>query len=132
RGGARERELMWVVCREPQGWALTASETSGTVWVRTLADGTLVRKLDGHSAPISGIAMSPDGSALACGVIDGSLHMWDLDSGKRLWQVTHHEAKLGVLAFLPDGSLVATGGEDGRVCVIAAKNGTLVKLFKGH
>lgn len=121
-----EPEVSWVAFREPQGWVITAAETSESVWVRTLADGRLVWRLDGHAGSVSAIALSDD--LLACGANDGSVHLWDLDSGKRLWHRRHHEGRVIALAFSPQEDMLATGGEDGRVCLIAGDSGTLVDM----
>jgi WD40 repeat protein len=129
---AVEPEVSWVAFREPQGWVITAAETSKTVWVRTLADGTLLLKLDGNAEAVSGIALSGDGRMLACGVSDGSVHLWDLDSGEARWETRHHKRGVNALAFSPDDGLLATGGEDGRVNLIAVEDGAIVKQGRVH
>jgi WD40 repeat protein len=124
---ALEPEVSWVEFREPEGWAITAAETSDTVWVRRLDDGALVWELADHGGAVSGIALSADGSRLACGVDDGSVHVWDLDQGTRVWQAVRHDAPVGVVAFSADGSLVGSGGNDGCVCLSAAPDGRVVR-----
>jgi WD40 repeat protein len=127
-----EPEVSWVAFREPQGCVITASETSNTVRVRTLASGALVLTLDGHAEPVSGIALSHDGRLLACGVDDGSVHLWDLDSGQEQWQARRHKAPVRALAFFRGDGVLATGGEDGRVNLIATKNGSLIRRSEVH
>jgi len=127
-----EPEVSWVAFREPQGWVITAAETSSSVWVRTLAGGALVMKLDAHAHAVSGIALSHDGRLLACGVDDGSVYLWDLDSGQKQWQASHHEETVTALAFSPDDSVLATGAKDGRVNLLATGNGGLIRRSKVH
>jgi WD40 repeat protein len=132
---ALEPEVSWVAFRERDGHVITASETSDTVWVRGIDDGTVVWKLGGHSGTVSAIALSANGDALACAVVDGSLDLWDLPTGTRAWHVERHKASVEALAFSPDGSIVASAGEDGRVCLTAATDGRLLQtaaaLHKG-
>ena len=127
-----EPDVDWVTFREPQGWAITATETSDTVWVRTLLDGTMVMKLEGHGENVSAIALSHDGRWLACGVADGSVRLWDLESGKPQWQTKHHDAKVSVIAFFPDDRMLATGSDDGRVNLIATEDGEYIRHSKAH
>jgi len=127
-----EPEVSWVAFREPQGWVITAAETRSTVWVRTLASGALVMKLEAYGRPVSGLALSHEGRLLACGADDGSVYLWDLDSGQEQWQARHHEGSVTALAFSPDDSVLATGAEDGRVNLLATENGVLIRSSKIH
>jgi WD40 repeat protein len=127
-----EPEVDRVAFREPQGWVITAAETSDTVWVRTLADGRLVLKLEVHPEPVSAMALSHDGRWFASGIADGSVRLWDLDSGQWSWQTRHHKAKVTAVAFSPDGRMLATGAEDGRVNLVATEDGELIKHSKAH
>jgi len=121
-----EPEVSSVEFREPEGWAITAAETSDTVWVRKLGDGALVCRLGDHRGAVAAVALSPDGSRLACGVDDGSVHVWDLDSVTRVWHVARHEEQVGVVAFSADSRLVGSGGNDGRVYLSTVADGQLV------
>jgi hypothetical protein len=125
-----ESEVSWVVFREPQHWVITAAEKSRTVWVRTLAGGALVLKLDTHARPVSAITLSHGGDLLASGTSDGSVLIWDLDTGQQQWHTHHHLASVTALAFAPDDSVLATGAADGRVNLIATEDGKLVRHRK--
>lgn len=80
-----------------------------------LAGGKEVRKLEGHTRPVTSLAYSADGRLLAStGTVslppgtDGSVRIWDPESGKEL---ASFETK-GVqnLEFSPDGKLLAAAG----------------------
>jgi cytochrome c len=65
--------------------------------------------LEGHRAPIVGLAVSADGSTLASASWDSSVRLWPLHSGaKRVLQ--GHSQNVNGVAFAPDGkSLVSVG-----------------------
>jgi cytochrome c len=65
--------------------------------------------LEGHRAPIVGLAVSPDGSTLASASWDSSVRLWPLRSGtERVLQ--GHSQNVNGVAFTPDGkSLVSVG-----------------------
>jgi cytochrome c len=65
--------------------------------------------LEGHRAPIVGLAVSPDGSMLASASWDCTARLWPLRSGAKRVLEGHSQNVNGV-AFTPDGrSLVSVG-----------------------
>jgi cytochrome c len=65
--------------------------------------------LEGHRAPIVGLAVSPDGSMLASASWDSNVRLWPLRSGAKRVLEGHSQNVNGV-AFTPDGkSLVSVG-----------------------
>jgi cytochrome c len=66
------------------------------------------RVLEGHEAPIAGLAGSPDGSALASASWDHTVRVWPLAGGEPRVLRGHQDNVNGV-AFLPDGRVVSAG-----------------------
>jgi cytochrome c len=66
------------------------------------------RVLEGHEAPIAGLAVSPDGSALASASWDHTVRVWPLAGGEPRVLLGHQDNVNGV-AFLPDGRVVSAG-----------------------
>ena len=66
------------------------------------------RVLEGHAAPIAGLAVSPDGSALASASWDHTVRVWPLAGGEPRVLRGHQDNVNGV-AFLPDGRVVSAG-----------------------
>ena len=66
------------------------------------------RVLEGHAAPIAGLAASPDGSALASASWDHTVRVWPLAGGEPRVLRGHQDNVNGV-AFLPDGRVVSAG-----------------------
>jgi cytochrome c len=70
--------------------------------------------LQGHKAPVVGLAVSPDGSKLASASWDHTARLWGLDGGAPRVLEGHTQNVNGV-AFTPDGNAVVTAGYDATV-----------------
>ncbi|MBD2155090.1 serine/threonine-protein kinase [Leptolyngbya sp. FACHB-16] len=79
-----------------------------------------VFNLEGHTGPVTAIAISPDGLLLASGSTDRSIKLWHLESGTLMhtwsgrslrFQAGHTEA-IATLAFSADGCTLISGSED--------------------
>jgi len=78
--------------------------------------------LEGHEAPIAGLAVSPDGSALASASWDRTARVWPLAGGEPRVLRGHQDNVNGV-AFLPDGRVVSAG-YDATLRIWPAGNGS--------
>jgi cytochrome c len=67
--------------------------------------------LQGHSAPVVGLAVSPDGKLLASAAWDHTARLWPLAGGEPRVLEGHRQNVNGV-AFTPDGRGVITAGYD--------------------
>lgn len=96
----------------PDGGIATAGEDRQiAIWDK---DGSApVRVLEGHEAPIVGLALSPDGKSLASASWDGTARIWDLASGKAV-RLDGHRGQVNAVVFLADGTPV-TAGYDGTL-----------------
>lgn len=80
------------------------------------------RVLDGHTAPITQLAITADGQQLASVSFDRTARVWSLadTSARAAPQVFEGAAgPLNTVVFLPNGNGLATGGYDGVVRVIS-------------
>ena len=75
----------------------------------------LVRRLEGHDAPIGQIAWSPDASLLASASKDSTVRIWDARTGTCLKVIEAHRQGARAVAFSRDGARLATGGDDDRI-----------------
>lgn len=67
--------------------------------------------LEGHQAPIVGLAVSPDGATLASAAWDRTVRLWPLAGGAPIVLEGHTENVNGV-AFAPDGKALVSVGYD--------------------
>ena len=62
------------------------SDKSVKLW--RAADGTLIRKLTGHSGSVLSVGVSADGGQVASGSADGTVRLWRLSDGALLWKTS--------------------------------------------
>jgi cytochrome c len=74
-------------------------------------EGKPMRLLEGHRAPIAGLAVAPDGSMLASASWDHTARVWSLTSDEKRSFEGHHQNVNGV-AFSADGRALASAGYD--------------------
>lgn len=92
-----------------------------------LKKGVMLKKMEGHTGLVSGLAVSRDGQLIASGDIYGSLMAWHGETGKQLtyqndWYSGESKPswmyKSGHILSLdisPDGAVLATGSADKTV-----------------
>ncbi|HVX10133.1 MAG TPA: hypothetical protein VHC22_02920 [Pirellulales bacterium] len=128
---AIERDLMRVrVAQEQQPW--------------------LTLNAGGHTATVNALAFTPEGKQLYSGGLDKAVHVWDMSAAVRdlrrgrllerslRWPVQRGlRGGIYALAVAPDDGLLAVAGygasnETGEIWLIEPRQGTLVKLLRGH
>src|SRR5581483_11378224 len=87
----------------------------GEVRVWKVADGALLRTIQGHKDALYSIALSPDGKILATGSYDQKIKLWDTETGAELRTLSGHNGAIYDLAFRPDGRILASASADRTV-----------------
>lgn len=82
-----------------------------SISVRTLADGKEVKKLEGHTGSVNGVAFTPDGTQVVSGSADKTFRVWSLESGEVVRQL-ETAAPIHDVCLTPDGTHIITVHED--------------------
>ncbi len=90
-----------------------------------------IRKLPGHTGPITGVVISPDGQrAVSCSE-DRTLRVWDLKSGEETCRLTA-ESAVFCIAVSPDGRQALSGGGNGVIQLWDLRTGRELGRLVGH
>src|SRR5262249_9149163 len=92
----------------PDGKALVAGATDGTVRLWDVATGKEVRQLRGHEGAVFAVAFAPGGKAVGSGGQDGTVRLWDAARGKELCRRQAGGDRVYGIAFAPDGTALAS------------------------
>lgn len=111
------------------GQLLAVGRVDGEIELRRVRDGTLVRKLAGHSGEVATLTFSPDGRMLASGGEDAVVRMWRVTDGALLYSLTGHKYFVKSLSFSPDSQILASGGNDGIILLWNVSKGQLSKAL---
>jgi WD40 repeat protein len=115
----------------PDGTLLASGGEDSLVILWDMADGQLVRVLEGHTGAVLALAFSPDGRTLASGNADQTVILWDVATGEMIRSLVGHADAVTALTFSPDGTLLATGGMD-AVRLWDAVTGGELAVLEGH
>jgi WD40 repeat protein len=138
-GGAIESQ----VGVSPDGRRLLSGSWDKTLilWDRETAQP--LRRLEGHTAPVRGVAISPDGRRALSGGDDTVVRLWDLESGETIREFHGHTEWVFSVAVSPDGRLGYSSsggvydqdwqdGTDSAIRVWDLEAGQEVRKLEGH
>lgn len=74
-----------------------------------------LKKYEGHTNSIRGLALTPDEKYFLSASYDGTARLWEIESGKQVRTFNGHKGEVTCVACSPDGQSVLTGGGDGTV-----------------
>jgi WD40 repeat protein len=94
------------------------------------ATGKMVRRFQGLTDMIEGLAVSSDGKTIASASRDRTLRLWNAATGEELRSLGKSDRPLTRVAFAPDGHTLAVGDWDGLVVVWDLDRGAEVRRFQ--
>ena len=100
------------------------------VW--DLSSGQELRTLIGHTASVSGVAISSDGRYGLSASLDKTVKVWDLSSGQELLTLSGHTSDVDGVALSSDGRFVLSASGDQTVKVWGLSSGHEVASFTGN
>lgn len=101
-----------------------------TIKILDFNTGTLLKKLEGHSSWVRGLAMSLDGKIL---VSSGEhIKIWDLETGTLLRTLKDYSRVVYCVAISPDGKTVISSSSDQTIKIWDLKTGTVRRILQGH
>ncbi len=83
----------------------------------------------GHSAWVTGVALSPDGNYLVSTSTDATVRFWDARTGERLHVKYDHQGDIEDLTLNVTGRFALTSSLDGRVILWDVNEGRLIRVF---
>lgn len=116
----------------PNGQILVSVNDQGIIKLWSVADGSLLKKLTGHSDRITSVDFSSDAQMLASGSTDHTIKLWRLDNGIELQTLKGHRNGVSNISFSPNNQLLASASLDGTVKLWDIKTGVELRTLKGH
>jgi len=125
---------VYSVAFSADGGTLASGSEDNTIKLWRVADGALLRTLEGHRySAVASVAFSPDGQVLAGGSWDKTITLWDLsNNGTLLRTLEGHDSAVTSVAFSPDGRMLASGSYDKTVKLWSAASGVPLRSFERH
>jgi WD40 repeat protein len=111
---------------------ITVANGDNILRVFRLADGKLVKSLEGHTALVRSLTYSPDGRVLFSASFDGSLRAWRFPEGPELNRIQPSKNEIFSLATSPDGQILLAAGADQLVRVYRWPDTGLLWELSGH
>ena len=106
---------------------VTASGIAGlggvaAIW--NIADGSLVRKFEGHRDLLFDAELSPDGKTLATCGYEKTIRVWNVSDGRLLRVLEGHNGAVYDVSFSPDGRFLVSASADDTCKVWRVQDGS--------
>jgi len=97
----------------PHKRQMVTGSSDKTLRLWDLETGVVLKKMEGHSSRVLGLAVSRDGQIIASGDLKGEIIGWRGETGESLTEpIKAHSDQIWSVDFSPDGAVLATGSRD--------------------
>jgi len=114
------------MCLSPNPANVFVAHSDRQIKLISLANGKLIRTLDGHTDVVNALAISPNRKYLLSGSNDKTARIWDIRTMKQLYVLPVDCWKVTAVAISDDSKYCATGGNDGSIKVWELETGKLL------
>jgi WD40 repeat protein/tRNA A-37 threonylcarbamoyl transferase component Bud32 len=111
------------------GQCLASGGADGTVKLWDAGTGQVLRTIDAHGRPVTGVSFSPDGHLLASSSWDKTVKVWEAATGRLIHTLTGHTREASRVAFSPDGRRVASSSWDQTIRLWDPESGAEVQCL---
>lgn len=108
---------------------VAAGDTSGSISIWNISDGSEIARLQNDSKPIKSLDFSPDKSMLVSNAVGKTARLWDLGQKRQLFSLESHGLNISRVLFSPDGDTIITGGEDFKILVWDVHSGSVIRKY---
>lgn len=111
------------------------AECARSPWLRpTLhpAALSLIRTLEGHSGPVSGVALSSDGTIAVSASDDETLRVWDVKRGLELRTLKGHSGPVRHVVLSRNKQVAVSASDDKTLRVWDVEKGLELHVLEGH
>ncbi|MEI8284307.1 MAG: hypothetical protein WCG52_04870, partial [bacterium] len=88
--------------------------------------------LNGHTSPVTSLAVSEGGDFVVSGSWDKTLRVWKLDTGERIKILEGHTDFVTSVAVSSDFRMAVSGSKDKTLRVWNLESGECIKVIEGH
>jgi WD40 repeat protein len=106
--------------------------TDKTIRLWDVDTGREIRRLEGHTSHVFGLAFSPDGRQAVSGSDDKTIRLWNVELGKEIRRYEGHTAGVTSVEFSPDGKEILSASLDKTARLWNVLTGEELRHFEGH
>ncbi len=115
------------------GERLVSASFDNTLRLWRVSDGSLIRKMTGHTDNVFCVATSPDGRWIASGSFDHTIRLWNADTGEFVKILGKHNGHIATISFSPDSRRLVSVSKSGtKTRVWSVLGGELLRTFDKH
>ena len=109
---------------------ILSGNADSTIKIWNASDGSMVRVLKGHSAPVTVMVLTKDNRFVITGSTDHNLKLFELSTGKLVRTFVGHNNSITTIAISPNGYQFVSGSVDGTVILWDFHQKILSRKFK--